>query len=70
MSNQSYPTGGALSPTTATSWNGLRDPARALRHAVRANDEARVVALIDWLLKKVPPAFSEDNAHQSSSPRR
>ena len=59
---QSYPTGGALSPTTATSWNGLRDPARALRHAVRANDEARVVALIDWLLKKVPLAFSEDNA--------
>ena len=37
----------------------MRDPARSLRHAVRANDYAKVDALIDWLLKKVPLAWAE-----------
>lgn len=37
----------------------LRDPARALRRAVRTNDYAKVDALLDWLLKKVPLAFSD-----------
>ena len=39
----------------------LRDPARALRLAVRAGDDAKVAALVDWLLKTVPLAWPGDD---------
>lgn len=32
----------------------LHDPARALRLAARRNDEAKLTALVDWLLRRVP----------------
>ena len=42
---------------------GLRDPARALRLAVRSGDDAKVAALVDWLLRTVPLIWpGEDKA--------
>ena len=42
---------------------GLRDPARALRVAVRTGDDAKVAALVDWLLRTVPLIWpGEDKA--------
>jgi hypothetical protein len=38
----------------------LRDPARALRAAVRQDDEAKVGALINWLLKRVPLVWNDE----------
>ena len=37
----------------------MRDPARALRAAVRNGDDTRVGGLIDWLLKSVPLVFTD-----------
>lgn len=42
-----------------TSLPRLRDPGRALRQAVRASDDAKIAALLEWLLKRVPLVWSE-----------
>ena len=38
-----------------------RDPAASLRRAIRHDDEKKVVAWLDWLLKRAPIAWSAES---------